>query len=163
MRSWQLWSRPKRRLQHADLGPGQSLVSGLVLQSGSSSAPLISELSVVSEDLGVGLQHVVENVEAVRAADLWAPLQGANLGAVKVLVGAHGSQQLQLQGAALLLRPSRTGQLVESLPAALQKLVKSREAGVFLSTNTSILLQRFCHQQSSQLWPLNIREVTTVK
>lgn len=66
----------------------------------------------MSEDLGVGLQHVVENVETVRTANLWALLQGTNLGAVKVLVGAHGSQQLQLQGAALLLHPFRTGQLV---------------------------------------------------
>lgn len=45
----------------------------------------------MSEDLGVGLQHVVENVETVRTANLWAQLQGTNLGAVKVLVGAHSS------------------------------------------------------------------------
>lgn len=96
----------------ADLGPGQSLVSGLILQRGSASALLIPELSVVSEDLGVGLQHVVEKVEAVGTADLRAPRQGTDLGAVKVLVGAHSSQQLQLQGAALLLQPFRAGQLL---------------------------------------------------
>lgn len=104
--------RPKRTPQHADLGPGQSLVSGFVLQSSSTSALLLSELSVVSEDQGVGLQHVVESVEAVRPANLWALLQGTHLGAVKVLVGAHSSQQLQLQGAALPLPPCRAGQLL---------------------------------------------------
>lgn len=56
------------------LGPGQSLVSGFVLRLSSSFSLsfLLSQLRIVSQDLGVGLEHVVEHVEAVCAANLWA-------------------------------------------------------------------------------------------
>lgn len=76
---------------HLYLWPGQSLISGFVLQSSSRFSFLISELSVVGQDLGVGLQYVVENVEAVCATDLWALLQRTHLWVVKVLVGTHNS------------------------------------------------------------------------
>ena len=110
------------------LGPGQSLVSGLVLRrsSGFSLSFLLPQQRVVSQDPGVGLQYVVEHVEAVRTADLRAPAQGTGLWVVQVLVGAHQSQQLQLQRADLLCDTFRV-RLVQIPPAGLQKFVENWE------------------------------------
>lgn len=89
------------------------MVSGFVLwlSSGLSLSFLFSFLRVVSEDLGVGLQYVVKSVEAVRTANLRALVQRTGLWVVEIFVGAHESQQLQLERADLRC-PFRVGSLV---------------------------------------------------
>lgn len=85
------------------LWPGQSLVSGFFLWFSSSfslTLPL-SQLGVVSQDSRVGLQDVVEDMQAVRTANIWALLQMARLWVIQVLVGPHERQQLHLEGADL--------------------------------------------------------------
>lgn len=86
------WRSGLKHNQGLYLGPGQSLIPGFLLQSTSGFGLLLSELSVVSQDLGVGLQDVVENVEAERAPNLWALLQRTHLWVVKVLVSPHSSE-----------------------------------------------------------------------
>lgn len=86
----------------------------------------------MSQDLGVGLQHVVENMEAVNATDLWAPVHRTDLWVVQVFVGAHESKQFHLYWADLLGQPFGVGGLVQTLPACLQQLVENGEVCVFL-------------------------------
>ena len=59
------------------------------------------EHGVVEQDSGVGLEHVVEHMEAVGAAHLLAGAQRGALRVVEVSVAAHEAQQLRLEGAHL--------------------------------------------------------------
>lgn len=85
------------------LWPGQSLVSGFFLWFSSSFrlTLLLSQLGVVSQDSRVGLQDVVEHMQAICTANIWALLQMARLWVIQVLVGPHERQQLHLKGADL--------------------------------------------------------------
>lgn len=137
------------------------MVSGLVLRLGSSFSPGITsnlpvpQLGVVSQDAGVGLQHVVEDVEAVGAANLGALAERRAVWVVDVSVGAHEGQQLQLEGTGLLWLPLRVGGLVQRLPAGLQDFVEGRETGVFLLADGAELLQGTGAQQGPQFRPLS--------
>lgn len=86
----------------------------------------------MSQDLGVGLQHMVEHMETVNATNLWAPVHRTDLWVVQVLVGAHESKQFHLYWADLLGHPFRVGGLVQILPARLQQFVENGEVCVFL-------------------------------
>lgn len=110
----------------------------------------------MSQNLRVGLQHVVEDVEAVRAANLRSPCDGTSLGVAQVPVGAHQSQQVRLHRARLLLR--RRAGSAGLFGAVLQELVENGELGVFLGADRREPLQRPGGQQVAQLWPLEFRE-----
>lgn len=74
------------------LGPGQALISGFVQNFSSTFGLLLSQLRVMSQNLRIGLQHVVEDVQAVRAPNLRPQFYGTSLWVVQVPVGAHQSQ-----------------------------------------------------------------------
>lgn len=104
------------------LGPGEALVSGLVLELSASLGfrPLPMEQGIVGQDSGVGLEHVVERVEAVGAADLLAGAERRAIGVVEVSVCAHEAQQLHLERAhPLLCTALGVGGPVKGPPVAL--------------------------------------------
>lgn len=140
---WSSVEKPIIMYPGLHLGPGQSLVSGFVLWLSSSSVLglLLPQQRVVGQDSGVGLQHVVENVEAVCAADLWALVHRTHLWEVEVLVGAHQRQQLLLQWADLLRHPLKVGDLVQIPPVALQNPVEHWQVCVSVGADGSKLLQ----------------------
>lgn len=81
----------------------------------------------MSQDLGIGLEHVVQHVDAVRGAHLRALLQRAHLWVVEVFVGAHEGQQLLLERADLLSCPLSIRDLVQTLTAGLEEFVENWE------------------------------------
>lgn len=140
------------------LGPGQPLISGFVQNFSSTFGFLLPQLRVMSQNMWVGLQHVVEDVEAVRAPNLWPHFHGTGLWVVQVPVGAHQSQQLQLHWADVPCRCFRVGHLIQIFPAILQKFVKDRELCVFLGADGAKPLQRAGRLEAAQFWPLNIKK-----
>lgn len=141
------------------LGPGQALIPGFVHNLSSFFGLVLPQLSVVSQDLRVGLQHVVEDVEAVGAAHLRTPFHGTGLGVAQVPVGAHQSQQVRAHCSDLLRRRgARVGGLVHVFQAVLQELVKNGELCVFLGADGAEPLQRAGRQEIAQLWPLKFIE-----
>lgn len=155
--------KPAEALSVFYLGPGQALISGFVQNFSSTFGLLLSQLRVMSQNLRVGLQHVVEDVEAVRAANLWPHFDGTSLWVVQVPVGAHQSQQLQLHWADVPCRCFRVGRLIQIFPAILQKLVKNGELCVFLGADGAKPLQRAGRQQAAQFWPLNAKKKKHIK
>lgn len=141
----------------AYLWPGQPLVSGFILWLSSSFSPCLplSQLGVVSQDSGIGLQDMVEHMEAVRTAHIWALLKRAGIWKAQVLVGAHEGQQLHLEGADLFGVSHRTERLVQILPAALQKFMENSLVCVFLVANGAEPFKRIGAEKISQFWPLN--------
>lgn len=155
--------KPTKVLSVFYLGSGQPLISGFVQNFSSTFGLLLPQLRVVSQNLWVGLQHVVEDVEAVRAPNLWPHFHGTSLWVVQVPVGAHQSQQLQLHWADVPCRCFRLGRLIQIFPAILQKFVKNGELCVFLGADGAKPLQRAGRQEAAQFWPLNIKKKKHIK
>lgn len=75
------------------LRPGEPLVPVVI---GVSARLPIPPSGVVAEHLGVGLEHVVQGVQAVGAPDLLPVCQSLSLRVEQVPVGIHDAEELSL-------------------------------------------------------------------
>lgn len=75
------------------LRPGEPLIPVVITVSAWLSIP---PFGVVAEHLGVGLEDVVQGVQAVRVPDLLSVCQSISFWVEQVLVGIHDTEELSL-------------------------------------------------------------------
>lgn len=108
------------------LGPRQPLVPEVIIVSHAEF--LASASAVVAKHLGVGLEDVIDGVQAVHVADLPAVLQGGPFWVEQVPVRIHNQEELFLKGCegATRLVETREELAVGLGPGGFQRLLEMK-------------------------------------